>query len=141
MPRILVSLVSGLLFGAGLILSGMVDPARVLGFLDFAAIGSGTWDPTLAFVLGGALAVSIPGYWLARRRAQPVLDRTSHVPAPGPLTPRLILGSVLFGIGWGLVGFCPGPALTALGAGEAKAAIFVAAMAAGMWVFGKTAGK
>jgi uncharacterized membrane protein YedE/YeeE len=135
MARVLVSLIAGILFGAGLVVSGMVNPARVLGFLDVA----GTWDPTLAFVLGGALAVSIPGYWLARRRGAPVLDARSHVPAPAPVDGRLIAGAVTFGIGWGLVGFCPGPALAALGTGQTKAAAFAAAMAAGMWLYGRIA--
>lgn len=133
MARLLVSLIAGALFGAGLIVSQMVNPARVLGFLDVV----GTWDPTLAFVLIGALAVSIPGHWLARRRATPILDSKTHLPAPGRLDKRLTLGAVLFGIGWGLVGFCPGPALAALGTGEAKAFGFLAAMAVGMWLFGR----
>ncbi|HBC06688.1 MAG TPA: hypothetical protein DC046_03795 [Rhodospirillaceae bacterium] len=137
MARLLVSLVSGALFGAGLIVSQMVNPARVLGFLDVM----GTWDPTLAFVLAGALAVSVPGHWLVRRLGTPILDSKSHLPAPGRLDGRLILGAVLFGVGWGLVGFCPGPALAALGTGEAKALIFLAAMAAGMWLFGRIAGR
>ena len=135
MARLLVSLIAGGLFGAGLIISQMVNPARVLGFLDVA----GTWDPTLAFVLAGALAVSVPGHWLARRLGTPVLDSKSHLPPPGRLDGRLTLGAVLFGIGWGLVGFCPGPALAALGTGETKAFGFLAAMAAGMWLFGRIA--
>lgn len=135
MARLLVSLIAGALFGAGLIVSQMVNPARVLGFLDVA----GQWDPTLAFVLGGALVVSVPGYWLARHRGVPVLDARSHVPAPGPVDERLIAGAVTFGIGWGLVGFCPGPALAALGTGQAKAFGFLAAMAAGMWLYGRIA--
>jgi len=135
MARLLISLIAGALFGAGLIVSQMVNPARVLGFLDFA----GTWDPTLAFVLSGALAVSIPGFWLTRRLRTPVLENKSHLPPPGRLDGRLILGAVLFGIGWGLVGFCPGPALAALGTGEAKAFGFLAAMATGMWLFGRIA--
>tara|TARA_R110002073_G_scaffold5487_2_gene33806 strand:+ start:595 stop:1008 length:414 start_codon:yes stop_codon:yes gene_type:complete len=135
MARLLVSLIAGTLFGAGLVISDMVNPARVLGFLDFA----GQWDPTLAFVLGGALAVSIPGYWMARRRRTPILDSQNHIPAPGAVDGRLIAGAALFGLGWGLVGFCPGPALAALGTGDAKAFGFLAAMAAGMWLFGRIA--
>ena len=135
MARLLVSLIAGGLFGAGLIISQMVNPARVLGFLDIA----GTWDPTLALVLAGALAVSVPGHWLVRRIGTPVLDRNSHLPPPGRPDGRLIAGAVLFGVGWGLVGFCPGPALAALGTGETKALIFLAAMAAGMWLFGRIA--
>jgi uncharacterized membrane protein YedE/YeeE len=137
MSRLLVSLIAGGLFGAGLVVSGMVNPARVLGFLDFAAIATGTWDPTLAFVLGGALCVSIPGYWVLGRRRTPILDTESHVPKPGALDRRLILGAVLFGIGWGLAGFCPGPALAALASGQAKALVFAAAMAVGMLIFGR----
>lgn len=133
MARLLISLVAGALFGAGLVISDMINPARVLGFLDFA----GQWDPTLAFVLSGALAVSIPGYWMARRRGAPILDTQSHIPAPGAVDGRLITGAALFGVGWGLVGFCPGPALAALGTGEAKAFGFLAAMASGMWLFGR----
>lgn len=123
----LASLLVGLVFGLGLILSGMSDPAKVLGFLDIA--GSG--DPSLAFVMGGAIAVGLPAFALARRRASPVLGGTLHLPA----TRRLVLGSLAFGVGWGIAGFCPGPALVALGMGLPKAAVFVLAMLAGMGLY------
>jgi len=131
--RLIVSLVAGGLFGAGLIVSGMVNPARVLGFLDFA----GTWDPTLAFVMAGALAVTVPAYWLARRQAKPLYEQKTHVPQPTPVDRRLVTGAVVFGLGWGLAGLCPGPALAALGAGRAEVLAFAAAMAAGMWGYGR----
>lgn len=133
MAGLLISVIAGGLFGVGLVISEMINPARVLGFLDIA----GTWDPTLAFVMGGALAVSIAGYWLARRRSSPVLTPKSHIPQHGAVDARLILGAVLFGTGWGLAGFCPGPALVAVATGEAKVLIFVAAMAGGMWLAGR----
>lgn len=137
MARIIISLIAGSLFGLGLVVSEMVNPARVLGFLDIA----GTWDPTLAFVLAGALSLAIPGYWIARRRARPFFDERSHVPEPGQVDRRLIIGAVLFGIGWGLAGFCPGPAITALGTGRSDIILFFAAMTAGMWVNAKLAKK
>ena len=110
MPLLLSAFASGLLFGLGLIVSRMVDPAKVLGFLDIV----GNWDPSLAFVMGGAVAVSALGYRLAKRRGRPVLAPRLEIPTRRDLDPRLIGGAALFGIGWGLVGLCPGPALTAL---------------------------
>ena len=136
MLRALAALIAGALFGTGLVVSQMVNPARVLGFLDV----TGTWDPTLAFVMGGALCVSIPAYWLVRRRSRPALDTTFHLPPPGRIDRPLVAGAVLFGIGWGLAGFCPGPALTALGGGQKGALIFVAAMAVGMWLYRRVRG-
>jgi uncharacterized membrane protein YedE/YeeE len=126
------SAVAGLLFGGGLVLSGMVNPEKVLRFLDLGAIPAGGWDPSLAFVMGGALAVALPAFALARRRAKPLLGEAFHLPERGAVDLRLILGSILFGIGWGLVGFCPGPAIAALGLDGWKAPIFVLAMLAGM---------
>ncbi|SCB28401.1 DUF6691 family protein [Cupriavidus alkaliphilus] len=120
----LLALLAGLVFGIGLILSGMANPAKVLGFLDLA----GTWDPSLAFVMAGAILVGVAAFALARRRRRSWLGLAA-------VTPRLLLGSAAFGIGWGLAGFCPGPALVALGAGYAKAWGFVAAMLAGMALF------
>jgi uncharacterized membrane protein YedE/YeeE len=124
-----VALLSGALFGFGLSLSGMVDPARVLGFLDIA---SGAWDPSLVFVLGGAVTVALAGVAIQRRLTRPLLDDQFHLPGNTQIDGRLVLGSALFGIGWGLAGFCPGPALSALALGLAPVVLFVAAMAAGM---------
>ncbi|MFC5463006.1 DUF6691 family protein [Massilia niabensis] len=121
----------GLLFGIGLIVSGLADPAKVLNFLDLA----GAWDPSLLFVMAGASAVAAVGFRLARRRGQSLLGAPLRLPAPGAIDRRLVLGSVAFGVGWGLSGFCPGPALVAIGAGYAEALIFGAAMVAGMAVF------
>lgn len=129
LPRLAVALVAGMLFGFGLSLSGMVDPARVLGFLDVA---SGHWDPSLMFVLGGAVIVAVPGVAMQRRMAAPVLDTEFYLPASGPVNARLLAGSALFGIGWGLAGFCPGPAVSALPMALPSVLLFVAAMAAGM---------
>jgi uncharacterized membrane protein YedE/YeeE len=130
--QLLVSLLAGTIFGFGLSLSGMINPARVLGFLDLA---SGQWDPTLMFVLGGALLVAFPGVMLQRRLARPLLDQRFHLPTKTAIDGRLLLGAAVFGAGWGLAGFCPGPALVALGMGEGKALIFVVAMLAGMGLF------
>lgn len=131
MRQLVASLLCGLLFGAGLALSGMINPAKVLNFLDFA----GTWDPTLAFVMGGALIVAVPGFALVRRRGAPLLTGRLHLPERRDLDPRLIGGAVLFGLGWGLAGFCPGPALAALSTGTGLAAVFVVAMLAGMAIY------
>jgi uncharacterized protein len=123
--------VVGLLFGIGLILSGMTDPAKVIGFLDLA----GSWDPSLALVMGGAILVGLGAFALAKRRATSFLGGAMHLPRAQDIDRRLVLGSLLFGAGWGLAGFCPGPALVSLGAGQPKAAVFVLAMMAGMAVF------
>ncbi|WP_427307749.1 DUF6691 family protein [Cupriavidus sp. H39] len=127
----LLALLAGLVFGIGLILSGMANPAKVLGFLDLA----GAWDPSLAFVMAGAILVGVAAFALARRRQRSWLGLPMQWPALAAITPRLVLGSAAFGVGWGLAGFCPGPALVALGAGYAKAWGFVAAMLAGMALF------
>ncbi|NOV25003.1 hypothetical protein E5S69_15975 [Cupriavidus necator] len=127
----LLALLAGLVFGIGLILSGMANPAKVLGFLDLA----GAWDPSLAFVMAGAILVGVAAFALARRRQRSWLGLPMQWPALAAVTPRLVLGSAAFGVGWGLAGFCPGPALVALGAGYAKAWGFVAAMLAGMALF------
>lgn len=121
----------GLLFGIGLIVSGMADPANVIGFLDLA----GAWNPQLALVMGGAVVVGLPGFALARRRARPLLaDRsgTMQWPAATGFDRRLLVGSALFGVGWGLAGFCPGPALVGVGLGSGDAVVFTVAMLAGM---------
>ena len=118
----------GLIFGAGLTLSGMVNPARVQAFLDLA----GAWDPSLAFVIGGALIPSAIGYALSQRMGSPLFNKRFFIPEAGALDMRLILGAVLFGIGWGLAGLCPGPALAGLVLGRWEIWLFVLAMLAGM---------
>jgi uncharacterized membrane protein YedE/YeeE len=128
---VLTSFLVGLIFGTGLILSGMANPAKVLGFLDLA----GRWDPSLAFVMAGAIAVATVGFALAKRRTTSLLGLKMALPAARRIDGRLIGGSVIFGAGWGIAGFCPGPALVALGMGQVKAVIFVASMLAGMAVF------
>ena len=127
----LTALLTGLVFGLGLIVSGMANPAKVLGFLDLA----GRWDPSLAFVMAGAISVGVVAFALARQRAVSLLGAEIKLPTNRDIDRRLVLGSTLFGIGWGIAGFCPGPALTALGMGEAKALVFVAAMLAGMVLY------
>jgi uncharacterized membrane protein YedE/YeeE len=121
----------GLLFGWGLLISGMTDPGKVLGFLDLA----GAWDPSLAFVMGGGVLVGLVGFALAKKRTTSFLGSAMHLPTSRDIDRRLVLGSLTFGAGWGLAGFCPGPGIVAMGAGESKAALFVVAMIAGMWVF------
>lgn len=128
---VLTSLLAGLLFGLGLIISGMANPVKVQGFLDLA----GHWDPSLAMVMAGAIAIGGLAFLLARRRSLSLLGLPMQLPANNAITTRLVLGSAAFGIGWGMAGFCPGPALVAMGAGYPKAAGFVAAMIAGMAVF------
>jgi len=125
------SFLAGLLFGIGLIVSGMADPAKVLGFLDLA----GAWDPSLALVMAGAIAVGSGAFWVAGRRTRSLLGLQMILPDARHIDRRLIGGGLLFGIGWGIAGFCPGPALVALGMGQAKAAVFVLAMLAGMLLF------
>jgi len=123
--------IAGLTFGIGLIVSGMINPAKVLGFLDLA----GRWDPSLALVMVGAIAVGAPGLLAAGRRQATLLDTPMRLPTTRAIDARLVIGSLIFGVGWGLAGFCPGPALVALGAGYGKALAFVAAMVAGMLGF------
>jgi uncharacterized protein len=125
------ALIAGLVFGLGLILSGMADPAKVLGFLDVA----GRWDPSLAFVMAGAIGVGTVAFGLAARRTTTLLGEPMRLPPTRPIDVRLVIGSALFGIGWGIAGFCPGPALVALGMAQSKAVIFVGAMLAGMGLF------
>lgn len=124
---VFTSFLAGLVFGLGLI-SGMANPAKVLGFLDLG----GRWNPSLAFVMGGAIAVGAVAFAVARRRTRSLLGAAMRLPASRAIDRRLVLGSVLFGIGWGVAGFCPGPGLVAAGMGEVKALVFVAAMLAGM---------
>ena len=119
---------SGLVFGIGLILAGMADPMKVKGFLDLA----GAWDPSLALVMGGAIALGVVVFRLARRRSRSWSGAPMEIPANTTIDGRLIVGGLLFGAGWGIAGFCPGPALVALGSGMGAAGIFVLAMLAGM---------
>lgn len=119
---------TGVLFGAGLFISGMTDPLKVQAFLDLA----GQWDPTLALVMGGGLLVTLPGFWLLRRRSAPLLEPRFYLPTRKDIDARLIGGAACFGIGWGLAGFCPGPALASLVSFDPAILIFVAAMLAGM---------
>ena len=131
MGRIASAFGIGALFGIGLALSRMIDPAKVLGFLDVA----GDWDPTLAFVMLGALVVAVPAFRGTGRRAAPVLADRFHLPTRRALDAKLFGGAVIFGIGWGLVGFCPGPALASLGLGLWRSGVFVLAMLAGMALY------
>jgi len=131
----LVNLFAGALFGLGLAISGMVNPQKVIGFLDVA----GDWDLTLAFVMGGALLVAIPAFRLIFKRPRPVLADEFELPTKKDVDARLLAGAAVFGIGWGLAGFCPGPAVTALATGLTPVFAFVAAMVMGMavykWIF------
>lgn len=121
----------GLLFGLGLILSGMTDPSKVIGFLDIF----GLWDPSLALVMGGAIAVGFFAFALAKKRTVNFLGGALHLPKSSQIDKPLVIGAVLFGAGWGLAGFCPGPALVSLASGQIKAAAFVVFMLAGMQLF------
>ena len=127
----LTSLIAGAIFGAGLAVSGMMNPAKVLGFLDVA----GNWDPTLAFVMGGALLVAAPGFLFLRKRGAALTGGSLHLPARTAIDGRLLGGAALFGLGWGLGGFCPGPAIAGLATGVGGVYVFVAAMLAGMLLF------
>ncbi|QIB66268.1 DUF6691 family protein [Kineobactrum salinum] len=131
LPQLLLSFGSGLLFSVGLIVSQMVNPAKVLNFLDLA----GNWDPTLAFVMGGAVMVTIPLFWLVLKRPHPLFAKSFYLPTRRDVDWRLIVGSTVFGIGWGIAGLCPGPALTALASGLLPVVGFVAAMTAGAFIY------
>lgn len=136
--RVVVALVAGAIFGFGLALSGMADPARVLGFLD---ILSGHWDPSLAFVLGGAVLVAVPGLMLQRRFSRPLLDQRFYLPEASHIDWRLLVGSTIFGVGWGMAGFCPGPVVSILGMGKPLALLFVVTMGLGMIVHDRIAAR
>ena len=120
----------GLLFGLGLLLSGMTDPAKVIGFLDLF----GSWDPSLAMVMGGAILVGIFGFAVAKKRTTALLGGAMQLPTNRDIDRRLVIGGLVFGTGWGLAGFCPGPALVSAGAGHVQAIVFLVSMVAGMAV-------
>jgi uncharacterized membrane protein YedE/YeeE len=126
--RLLSAFAIGLIFGLGIAVSGMINPAKVLNFFDLA----GTWDPSLAFVMAGALAVVIPGYRLVFRRPAPMMEPRFQLPDARVIDRRLVLGSATFGVGWGIAGFCPGGALPALGTGDPLVLLFLTALVAGM---------
>ncbi len=121
----------GLLLGLGLIISGMTDPAKVIAFLDLA----GDWNPALAFVMGGAILIGTGAFTIAKKRQRSLLGAPMHLPSATKLDKRLLIGSLVFGVGWGIAGFCPGPAIVSAAAGQPKAWIFVAAMLAGMALY------
>jgi uncharacterized membrane protein YedE/YeeE len=129
--NILMAFFVGLVFGIGLIISGMTDPAKVIGFLDLA----GNWDPSLAFVMGGAILVGLVAFRVAGKRERSLLGEVMRLPTATRIDRRLVLGSLVFGAGWGLAGYCPGPALASLAAGGPKPWIFALAMVAGMSLF------
>ncbi len=133
MKTIIFALISGVIFGAGLTVSTMVDPVKVLGFLDIA----GNWDPTLAFVMGGGLAVYLPGYYLlVKPRGKTLFGDPCDLPTATKLDAKLILGASIFGVGWGLSGICPGPAITNLSSGNTQIYLFAGTMLVGMWLAG-----
>lgn len=129
----LVSFLVGVLFSVGLALAGMTQPQKIIAFLD-----PWSWDPSLIWVMVGAIGVHVLAYPLIRRKSSPVFEAKWHIPTRKDLTPRLVIGSALFGVGWGLGGFCPGPGMTSLASGDSRAFLFVGAMLAGMIVFKKT---
>lgn len=134
MQKILIAGLIGLIFGTGIAVSGMANPAKVLNFFDVA----GTWDPSLAFVMGGALVVTAVGYFFVLKRSAPIFDKTFHLPTRNNIDAPLLAGSAAFGVGWGATGFCPGGSIPALGLGEPHALAFVAAMVGGI-VLARTA--
>lgn len=127
----LAALLVGFIFALGLGISGMTQPQKVVGFLDVF----GTWDPSLIFVMAGAIAVHFITYKLIRKKSSPLLSPQWHVPTKKEITPALVIGSLLFGVGWGLAGFCPGPAMTSLASFELKPFVFVLSMLVGMFIF------
>jgi len=126
----IITLLAGLIFGLGLIISGMTNPEKVIGFLDV----TGQWDPSLMFVMLGAIAVACVGFQFVRDKSQTIFDDAIHLPGKTHISKELIIGSLMFGAGWGLAGFCPGPALVVMGAGYKEAFIFVMAMIVGMTI-------
>ena len=140
--RSLWAVLCGALFAVGLVLGGMTQTAKVLGFLDIGGLAKGVsstaerglWDPSLAFVMGGALLVTLVAFWLTPQRAKPLAADTFHLPTRTDIDVKLLLGAVLFGAGWGLAGYCPGPAFASLLTGSTDVLIFVLAMVGGMWL-------
>jgi len=120
----------GVLFGFGLLISGMTNPQKILNFLDLA----GSWDPSLLFVMGGAVLIGLIGFYLLTQRIQAFFGGALRVPTRRHISKPLVIGSIIFGAGWGIAGFCPGPAIVSVGSGQAKAIVFVIAMLAGMWI-------
>jgi uncharacterized protein len=129
---LIVQFLIGLVFGSGLVVAGMSDPQKVQNFLDLAAMPTGGWDPSLAFVMAAGTLVTYLGYKLVLQRKQPIFDAQFHLPKKTALDGPIVVGPAIFGIGWGLGGFCPGPAFTAIGTGSSQAMIFVITMLAGM---------
>lgn len=128
--HIVVSLIAGLVFGIGIMVSGMASPAKVLNFFDVA----GTWDPSLMFVMGGALITTLIGYQLVFKKTRPISDQSFHLPTKSDIDFRLVGGSAIFGIGWGIAGFCPGGAIPAIGTGRAEVLVFAGALIAGILI-------
>jgi uncharacterized membrane protein YedE/YeeE len=131
MLQIIASLIAGTLMGAGLMISGMMNPNKVLSFLDIF----GNWDPTLIFVMGGAIFSALPGFWLSRRLTKPLLANNFQLPEKKNFDRRLVGGAAIFGVGWGLVGLCPGPAISAITTGSPQVIIFVISMTLGMVIY------
>lgn len=134
MRTAMIALLSGLLFGAGLALGGMTDPAKVASFLDVA----GQWDPSLGFVMGSALLITFPVFWWVRRSQRPLFAERFQLPTKRDIDRPLLIGAVLFGIGWGIAGLCPGPAIANLASGSPQVLLFVMTMIAGMWLRDRT---
>ncbi len=130
----IVFLIAGLMFGTGLTISGMINPAKILGFLDFAAIPAGEWDPSLAIVFAAGLAPMFVAYAIRKRMSAPLASDTFQIPTNTKIGVRLVLGAALFGTGWGLAGLCPGPAVVGLAFAKAESFVFVAAMFAGFFL-------
>ncbi|MEL7176428.1 MAG: DUF6691 family protein [Pseudomonadota bacterium] len=128
--RLIAGYLIGVIFGMGILISGMANPVKVLNFFDIF----GAWDPSLAFVMGGALVVTFIGYRLVLKQPRPLVDSKFHLPSKSDIDARLIAGSATFGVGWGIAGFCPGGALPALGTGNTSVMIFVAALVVGIWI-------
>lgn len=137
MLGLVAALGAGVLFGVGLVVSQMIDPGKVLAFLDVA----GRWDPSLALVMAGALAVAVPGFRLAQARGAPALGGGFDAAANPDIDRRLVAGAAIFGVGWGLVGFCPGPAIASLAFARSESLIFVLAMLAGAWLYHASWGR